>query len=359
MPNCERVIDASVRWRFAGGWDMAEDKEYRLSSRSILQVALAMTSPPAKRQRTEIAITRSEIWYQDGSVVLQAQDTQFRVHWSLLSQNSSFFRDMQSLPQPPEEPTVDGCHLIELPDDAIDVKWVLKALYTPSFLAQTALPFAAVAAHIRLGRKYDFRELLDLAVSRLIYEHPTTLEEYDALVNPYQSTRIIPHRGIELDIVTLARKNDILCVLPCAYYRVLRQATSADSLFKYVKTDDGTQVSLALVDLRRCVSGREKILDVQSKSGYPSGWHRHYVPGPNCTGLERCVETREKYLCAYLDTLTSWRGLKKVKLTNTRFCAVCQQDIVESNAAGRRRMWDELPGMFNIAPSWGELKNEL
>lgn len=64
-----------------------------------------MPSPPAKRQRTEdAAITRSEIWYPDGSVVLQAQGTQFRVHWGVLA----FFRN--ALPQPPisKRPGVDA-----------------------------------------------------------------------------------------------------------------------------------------------------------------------------------------------------------------------------------------------------------
>ncbi|KAJ7187910.1 hypothetical protein C8R46DRAFT_4465 [Mycena filopes] len=55
--------------------------------------------PPAKRQRKEkVPIIRSNtIWHSDGSVVLQAQGTQFRVHWSLLAMHSSFFRDMQAL----------------------------------------------------------------------------------------------------------------------------------------------------------------------------------------------------------------------------------------------------------------------
>jgi hypothetical protein len=91
-----------------------------------------MSSPPAKCQRTEDApITRSDIWYQDGSVVLQAQDTQFRVHWGNLCQHSSFFREMQGLPQPPDLPSVDGCPIIELQDAVLDVEHLLKVLYNP------------------------------------------------------------------------------------------------------------------------------------------------------------------------------------------------------------------------------------
>ncbi|KAF8146845.1 hypothetical protein K438DRAFT_1868486 [Mycena galopus ATCC 62051] len=64
---------------------------------------------------------------------------------------------MRGLPQPPDQPSVEGCSLVELPDDAVDVELVLKALYTPTFLTQTALPMAAIGAFVRTGRKYDFK----------------------------------------------------------------------------------------------------------------------------------------------------------------------------------------------------------
>jgi hypothetical protein len=92
-----------------------------------------MSSPPAKRQRTEDEpITRSQIWNSDGSVVLQAANTQFRVHWSVLARNSSVFRDMQGVPQPADQPGVEGCPIVELSDDTDDVGYLLMALYIPS-----------------------------------------------------------------------------------------------------------------------------------------------------------------------------------------------------------------------------------
>ncbi|KAJ7809062.1 hypothetical protein B0H14DRAFT_2380041 [Mycena olivaceomarginata] len=121
-------------------------------------------SPSPKRQRTEDApITRSEIWKRDGSVVLQAANTQFRVHWSVLEENSSVFRGMQGHPQPVDQDSVDGCPVVEISDDPVDVEYLLKALYNPS----KVLPFPVVSAFVRLGRKYDFKDLFDLAVARL------------------------------------------------------------------------------------------------------------------------------------------------------------------------------------------------
>ncbi|KAJ7019314.1 hypothetical protein C8F04DRAFT_975832 [Mycena alexandri] len=132
-------------------------------------------SSSAKRRRTEDApITRSEIWYQDGSVVLQARDTQFRVHFGVLASQSTFFREMQGLPQPPDQPTVECCQVVEMQDDVFDVKHLLTAIYDPTFLAQTAIPLPYIASLIRLGRKYEFRKLLDSAMERLTFKNPTT-----------------------------------------------------------------------------------------------------------------------------------------------------------------------------------------
>jgi hypothetical protein len=118
----------------------------------------------AARPDPKTSITRSDIWYEDGSVVLQAQHTQFRVHWGVLARQSSFFHDMQGLPQPPDQPSVDGCPVVKLPDDIADVECLLKALYSPlvlflsccvhanrtysTFLAQAALPLPAIGALI-------------------------------------------------------------------------------------------------------------------------------------------------------------------------------------------------------------------
>ncbi|KAJ7188685.1 hypothetical protein C8R46DRAFT_1055489 [Mycena filopes] len=321
-----------------------------------------MPSPAAKRQRTEDApITRSELWHNDGSVVLQAESTQFRVHWSVLGRNSSFFRDMQSLPQPLDQPTVEGCPVVELPDNAIDVEFVLKALYTPSFLAQKTLPFAAIAAHVRIGKKYDFRELLDLAVARLTDDFPVTLQEFDAL-GPGQRrlTRVISYEGLSIDVVALARENNILSILPLAYYRILRAASSADDLFESRSRTDGTKASLESIDLRRCVSARERLTSAQLKPGYSRGWYWSFIPGIDCTGLQLCAEMGAKLRQVSIDS-PAFKPFANVKLWegfNEIYCNACSSDITEMNTAGRKRMWDELPGFFGL-PAWGELKNEL
>jgi hypothetical protein len=89
-------------------------------------------SPPAKRKRKggpdvdgKPRPIRSEIWYDDGSVVIQANSTQFRVHRSILSAHSSVLKDMV----PNAEELVEGCPIILLSDSAEDMAHLLKALH--------------------------------------------------------------------------------------------------------------------------------------------------------------------------------------------------------------------------------------
>lgn len=75
-----------------------------------------------------------DLWFSDGSVVLRAETTLFRVHISQLVRRSLFFRDLFALPQPAKDEvgldgTFDGCPLLILHDSAEDLSNLLNALY--------------------------------------------------------------------------------------------------------------------------------------------------------------------------------------------------------------------------------------
>jgi len=102
-------------------------------------------------------VRHTDLWFSDGSVILKAENTLFRVHISQLSRHSAFFRDLFSLPQPPhcnrtrslsdsssitvlDGTHLEGCPVVYLHDTAEDVGNLLAALYdgpyvpTPYFL---------------------------------------------------------------------------------------------------------------------------------------------------------------------------------------------------------------------------------
>ena len=73
-----------------------------------------------------------DLWYEDGTVILIAESTGFRVYRGLLSKHSEVFRDMFSLPQPTSAANdpYEGCPIVRLAGDtAEEIAEVLKILH--------------------------------------------------------------------------------------------------------------------------------------------------------------------------------------------------------------------------------------
>ena len=70
----------------------------------------------------------TDVWFDDGSVVLVAQNVWFRVYRELLAMRSQVFRDLFAVPQPPNGRLVDGCPVVQLSDTSIALKEFLSAL---------------------------------------------------------------------------------------------------------------------------------------------------------------------------------------------------------------------------------------
>ncbi|KAJ7716512.1 hypothetical protein B0H16DRAFT_1388833 [Mycena metata] len=314
--------------------------------------------PPAKRQRTESEpITRGHVWYNDGSVVLQAGTTQFRVHWGVISQHSSFFRDLDNLPQPPDPPSMDGCPIIELQDSAEDAENLLKTLYNPLelFNNETAVPFTIIASVVRLGRKYEFEQLLEAAVDRLTFEYPKDLRQYDEVRRSL--TRILPYPGIHYDVITLARENNLLSVLPSAYYRALESYTQA-ALFDGVPRGNNTYSTLLPIDQRRCVVGREKLMQAQFGSANTLGFLQTAGVSDGCSNIQRCTAKKARVLCRF-SISGKLMALARVDMNGWNECNACKEHFAEMIEAGRKEVWRQLPLYFELALGWSELKDDL
>ncbi|KAJ7731870.1 hypothetical protein B0H16DRAFT_1733058 [Mycena metata] len=117
-----------TRWLPCAAWDrtlsLLSSPRTALPSSSLSEpvsyfvLGSRMSLLALKRPRTEddpsaLPFTRSKIWYYDGSIVLQAEQTQFRVHASLLSAGSTVFKDIFELARDPSnvDAQVEGCPL--------------------------------------------------------------------------------------------------------------------------------------------------------------------------------------------------------------------------------------------------------
>lgn len=160
--------------------------------------------------RSNPGLTRHpDLWFKDGSVVLRAENTLFRVHISQLSRHSAFFRDLFSLPQPRIQSSIsncvdvdeglqmEGCPVIVLHDSAQDVENLLTALYDGPCVSSPLPPtstntlhrnfgsndprdFIATSGILRLSTKYLIDSLRSKALAHVSLAWPLDLKAWDA-----------------------------------------------------------------------------------------------------------------------------------------------------------------------------------
>ncbi len=82
-------------------------------------------------------IADSQVWFDDGNVILVAEEVAFRVYKGALAQFSDVFRTLFSLPAPETDPHAsrndaeqfDNVPVVHLADSHVDLKHLLLALY--------------------------------------------------------------------------------------------------------------------------------------------------------------------------------------------------------------------------------------
>ena len=72
------------------------------------------------------------LWFKDGSIVIRAQETLFKAYQGLLTSHSPVFSSMFSIPQPCDQEIIEGCPVVDVPDNANDFTRLLRAIYEPT-----------------------------------------------------------------------------------------------------------------------------------------------------------------------------------------------------------------------------------
>lgn len=70
------------------------------------------------------------LWFDDGNLILKAQNTLFRIYGGFLAARSSVFYDMLSFPPPKEgNATLEGCPVVFVYDSPDDLTHFLRAIF--------------------------------------------------------------------------------------------------------------------------------------------------------------------------------------------------------------------------------------
>ncbi|KAF9467030.1 hypothetical protein BDZ94DRAFT_1250360 [Collybia nuda] len=317
--------------------------------------------PSSKRQRTEESETegphdfsRSEsMWLEDGNIILLAQNTQFRVHRTVLAMHSTVFQDMFGIPQPQEEPTIDGCAVVHLSDSAQDVEHFLNALYKRSYHTK-ALPLNVFEAFLRLGHKYQVLHLRDEAVACLATEFPTTLKEWDDLLDDYTALDVSDEPNASLQLLRLANEFRLNRYIPTL---VLSAAvtSSLEDLYDHVphtiSANNALQIAMAAEKFR------------EARNEVTFAWLK-LLPSNQCTTTKACIAAARRI--ASLNFFEFKTGTSSTLGTNPltewedswgkRLCSHCGPYAHSYHEAGRILVWGNLPTYCKL-PKWDDLTN--
>lgn len=71
-----------------------------------------------------------DLWFDDGNLILKAENSLFRIYSGFLAARSSVFRDMLAFPPPTEgNATLEGCPVVFVYDAPIDLTHFLRAIF--------------------------------------------------------------------------------------------------------------------------------------------------------------------------------------------------------------------------------------
>lgn len=60
-----------------------------------------------------VPVRSASLWFEDGNIIFQAEGKQFKIYRSLLSLQSTAFKDMFAIPQPSvENGLIEGCPVV-------------------------------------------------------------------------------------------------------------------------------------------------------------------------------------------------------------------------------------------------------
>ncbi|KAJ7236461.1 hypothetical protein C8J57DRAFT_1144620 [Mycena rebaudengoi] len=306
------------------------------------------TSPGLPREPSRI----EELWFKDGTLVLAAENSLFRVYAGLLAKRSPVFHDMLQIPQPEDTEIIDGCPVVRLADDERDLRYFLSALFDYEFFGAfpATTTFDIVAGVIRLSTKYDVATLRNRALTHLSSAFPFARVEFPG--SP--SWEIPDHEWIR--VVLFAREMSIEWILPIAFYQVAEKCTPAQLLHGIIV--DGVsfkltpQDTLALIEYSLTI-GRAAYAEVaQFLVSYGTCYQGKDKEHCLRSRLEAC-ETVKRRRADNIFPLNLWTT---EDLESLGVCYGCKSVMRVAWQGGLDAFWAGLPHRFGLS-GWEALRH--
>jgi hypothetical protein len=118
----------------------------------------------------------------DANIIIRSSDqANYRVHKSVLAVSSPFFKDLLSLPQPPDVELVDGLPVVALPEDSGLLNSLISLLYPIAPVIPDS--YQKMFALLAVCQKYEMEEVqsyIRFAIKHGKFPAPVKAEGFSA-----------------------------------------------------------------------------------------------------------------------------------------------------------------------------------
>ncbi|KAM5544055.1 hypothetical protein V8D89_002241 [Ganoderma adspersum] len=311
----------------------------------------------------------SEVWFEDGNIVIIAQTTAFRFHKTVVAIHSSVFRDLFSIPRPSPtgeevDETFDGCPVVRVSDTSYDFRELIRAIYSGvSYLhPEQAVTFPVLAALARLSHKYQLDQLLAAAIHRLKGTFTTQLDVWEHSGRFYMRSPLRLEYSNAIEALNLFRLLDRPEMIPVALYECCQHGP-AFLLHGVTRKDGVTQESLSPSDLELCFQVRGELLraTVRLLTELCESYTARLLEAstsPDCSSpgmclgslrfmLDKCHENLRD--CIFPDPLdTYYIAVLDSVVYNEELCGACADVFRAEYSHLRKKAWASLPRLMKV-----------
>ena len=330
--------------------------------------------------------------FDDGSVILVAERTAFRVHACLLARHSPVLKKLFAIPRTSEAEHHNGCPVFQLSDTAEDLDYFLQLIYNgPSYVVlpsvclsseiisnaapDSLLPpfnlfyqvtkptFAMLSAYIRLGYKYEIFTLVDDAIRFLEAYFTTNFDVWERLRKGEREVPFTPSENPAadaIDTVNIARMTGTPSLLPLALYQCC-QLDPVNLIEGVKRSEADTEVfSLSNADVALCFRAKERLLKVSAnvsaislllnRCGRPeiSETCTGRVYGISTSGVLRLDQDLTTDPLGYDPSMDEEAEPQYVAIGDVELCRICRREMASRVRSAKQRIWSELPSYFDL-----------
>ncbi|TFK87588.1 hypothetical protein K466DRAFT_490528 [Polyporus arcularius HHB13444] len=312
----------------------------------------------------------TDLWLEDGNVVIVAQDTAFRVHRGLLSRHSEVFGGLFALAQPDAQDAVElcgGCPVVRIPDSSHDFRHLLHALYdglSALEFVEESTKFSMYAALARLGDKYGLPHIFTAAIKWLSIIFTDTYTAWHDLWTEHGNTiQIMIDRGVNpFEAANLFRITGQERMRPTALF--MCSQLDVPVLLEGLPRADGLVEVLSRDDLQRCLEARIRFTAEMTTFLHVFYFVNTARSATSCPRLGSCAlafapereahrsytlgANKSYYQNPFKISISMCWKITEDKCLSGALCELCASHLLEIARDLAKSHWDALPGIMGL-----------